>query len=887
MNKMIAVQVEHALQQWISALDVLDDPIFIHDADFRILRCNRAYQHRAGIPFAQIVGRPFYTVFPIMDAPPQHCIETTLRGNGSVTEEELSANGTLFHSRAYAIKDAQGRYLYSIHILEDVTRQREAQNQLRRERDFSDKLIETAPVIAAILDPEGRIVRINRYLEQLTGYSFEAVRGKDWFETFLPEANRKKVRHIFLEAVNDIDTHGQIDELMTQRGKILQVEWYSKTLKDSEGNTEGLLAIGMDVTEQRKVQKRLELFHILFQQSRDAIEIVDPATLRLLDVNETNCRQLGYSRDELLTMKIFDIDPTLTPERAEHIGANLEQEGSFNFETLHRRRDGSVFPVEISASIITVDKPYMLSIIRDISERKAAEAALQDSEEKFRTMTASAQDAILMMDNEGRISYWNEAAEKMFGYTADEALGHILHHFLAPERFQGAYSNGFKHFTKTGEGAAVGKTLELAAVKRDGTEFPIELSLSSFQRNGQWHAIGIIRDISGRKASEAALSRANRALRTLSAGNLALVRAASEKGLLKEVVRVIVENGGYSLAVVDYADAVSKRLRPVARAGFEGECNKIPGLSLEAGEQRGIPAVAAIREKSTQICRDISRADGMNDRWRKTATSCGYVSNIALPLFDGSKVFGVLSIYSTQAEPFDEEEVQLLEELASDLAYGILNQRTYAAHKKHEGLLREGLEQTVLAIAATLESRDPYTAGHQKRVAELATAIANEMGLAKEQVEGIRFAATIHDLGKIHIPAEILSKPGRLTDLEYKLVQTHPQAGHDIVKDVRFPWPIARIILQHHEHIDGSGYPQGLRGDQILIEAKIITVADIVEAISSHRPYRSALGLPPALDAIKKGRGTLYDPDAVDACLKLFNEKQFVFNNNSGMELFD
>jgi len=192
-------------------------------------------------------------------------------------------------------------------------------------------------------------------------------------------------------------------------------------------------------------------------------------------------------------------------------------------------------------------------------------------------------------------------------------------------------------------------------------------------------------------------------------------------------------------------------------------------------------------------------------------------------------------------------------------------------------LLRQSLEQSIQTIAATVESRDPYTAGHQRRVAELATAIAREMELPEEQVQGVHFAAVIHDLGKIHVPAEILSKPGRLSKLEFMLIQTHPQTGYDILKDIKFPWPIAEIILQHHERLDGSGYPQGLKGDQILFEANILAVADVVEAMSSHRPYRAALGVQQAVDEIRRGRGSVYDPSVVDACLKLFTEKRFAF----------
>ncbi|MFT7823640.1 MAG: HD domain-containing phosphohydrolase [Sulfurimonas sp.] len=519
----------------------------------------------------------------------------------------------------------------------------------------------------------------------------------------------------------------------------------------------------------------------------------------------------------------------------------------------------------------------------DVTERKKAEQTLQESEAKFRAMTVSAQDAILMMDGDEKISYWNEAAERMFGYAAGEAMGVNLHKLLVPGHFLDACCKGFKYFQQTGEGAAVGKTLELAAIKKDGTEFPIELSMSFIRRKNKWGSLGIIRDISERKASEAALKRANRMLKMLSAGNLALVHATSEKELLKEATRVIVESGGYSLAVVDYADeGPLKRLDPVAWFGFEGEEYWLNGLCWKETEKSILPAGAAVREGMAQIYRNISDPATCPD-WRKASMERGYASHISLPLIDGGRVFGVLGIYSSQEESFDEEEVRLLEELARDLAYGIFNQRARTENAKYEVLLREGMEQTILAIAATVESRDPYTAGHQKRVAELSMAIAEEMGLDQEEAEGIRFAATIHDLGKIQIPAEILSKPGRLTDIEYKLIQTHPQAGYDIIKDVRFPWPVAQIILQHHEHFDGSGCPRGLKGEEILLGARIIAVADVIEAISSHRPYRSALGIPTALEEIKKGRGSAYDPDVVDACLNLFNQKRFTFNTGLGM----
>lgn len=193
------------------------------------------------------------------------------------------------------------------------------------------------------------------------------------------------------------------------------------------------------------------------------------------------------------------------------------------------------------------------------------------------------------------------------------------------------------------------------------------------------------------------------------------------------------------------------------------------------------------------------------------------------------------------------------------------------------GKLRKAMGAIIQAMSMTIETRDPYTAGHQKRVSDLARAIATEMKLTSEEIDAIRMAASIHDLGKISIPAEILSKPGKINEFEFRLIQNHPQIGYEILRTIEFPWPIAEIVLQHHERINGSGYPNGLRGEKIHITARILAVADVVEAMVSHRPYRSALTLGEAIHEITKNRGTLYDPDAVDACKQLFIEGRFAF----------
>ncbi|MCX5893205.1 MAG: HD-GYP domain-containing protein, partial [Deltaproteobacteria bacterium] len=192
--------------------------------------------------------------------------------------------------------------------------------------------------------------------------------------------------------------------------------------------------------------------------------------------------------------------------------------------------------------------------------------------------------------------------------------------------------------------------------------------------------------------------------------------------------------------------------------------------------------------------------------------------------------------------------------------------------------IQQTLTDTVEVLANTVETRDPYTAGHQRRVAHLACALGREMGFTPDRIEGMRVMGYLHDLGKIAIPAEILSRPGKISAVEFNIIKSHPQQGYDIVKNIEFPWPISQAILQHHERLDGSGYPAGLSGTEIILEARILMVADVVEAMASHRPYRPAKGIEAALEEIMRNRGVLYDAEVVDICVNLFQQKGFNFD---------
>lgn len=219
------------------------------------------------------------------------------------------------------------------------------------------------------------------------------------------------------------------------------------------------------------------------------------------------------------------------------------------------------------------------------------------------------------------------------------------------------------------------------------------------------------------------------------------------------------------------------------------------------------------------------------------------------------------------------------EDLAQAVREGLRYYQLIAGERELKALKkwREIIEAMVAAFVTLVETRDPYTAGHQQKVARLSSKIAEEMGLPKDQAEAIRLAATIHDIGKMYVPAEFLNRPGKLTEIELSIIRLHPRVGYDILRPIAFEHPIPEIVWQHHERLDGSGYPQGLAGENILLEARIIAVADVVEAISAHRPYRPSLGLERAFEEIEKNGNVLYDPQACQACLRLFREKRFSF----------
>ncbi|MEK7817562.1 MAG: HD domain-containing phosphohydrolase, partial [Actinomycetota bacterium] len=391
-------------------------------------------------------------------------------------------------------------------------------------------------------------------------------------------------------------------------------------------------------------------------------------------------------------------------------------------------------------------------------------------------------------------------------------------------------------------------------------------------------------DITRRRKAEEETRRLNRALQTLSKANEVLIRAEDEEELLDNVCRIIVDVGCYGLTWVGYAeDDTEKSVRVVAHAGGDAAFIKEFRPSWADNEFGQNPAGFAIREGQPKFIAhdDISRSAG---GWKAAAADCGYAECLAFPLVVDAAASGALCICSTEAGIFTRGETRLLAELADDLAFGISSLRSHRKREHAEKELKLNLARlkkvtagVTKALATAAEVRDPYTAGHQQRVTDLAVAIAGELKLTDDQIDFIRTGGTLHDVGKISVPAEILTNPRKLTTLELGMVKEHSQYSYEILKEAEFPWPVADMVAQHHERLDGSGYPKGLKGDEIMLEAKILAVADVVEAMSSHRPYRPALGIGAAMEEISVKRGKLYDREVVDACLRLLKEKKFSF----------
>ena len=378
-------------------------------------------------------------------------------------------------------------------------------------------------------------------------------------------------------------------------------------------------------------------------------------------------------------------------------------------------------------------------------------------------------------------------------------------------------------------------------------------------------------EVGERKEAEKQLRRLNFVLRAIRDVNQLIVQERDRSKLINEACVALVHGSGYSTAWIALVDANER----CAESAFQWGEGFAPFPELFAnghlppcGQHIFREGAMALIDSSGPHCGSCSSEGAGCDHNRVT---------ICLE-HEGIR-YGLLGVTSPGELVTPEEEMDLLEEVSGDIAFALHGMELETEKSLAVESLRKSLGGTIQAISATAESRDPYTAKHQRKVTELSLRICEEMGLKEAQRDSLYVAGMLHDIGKIAVPAEILSKPSKLTEIEMQLIRCHPQMAYDILKNIEFPWPIAKFVLQHHERLDGSGYPDGLSDAQIHLEAKIVAVADVVEAMSSHRPYRPSLGIEATLDEIQRNAGRIYDEAVVDACISLFRDKGFSFES--------
>ena len=380
------------------------------------------------------------------------------------------------------------------------------------------------------------------------------------------------------------------------------------------------------------------------------------------------------------------------------------------------------------------------------------------------------------------------------------------------------------------------------------------------------------------------LQKQNWALLAHAMASSALVRSHNQDELIEGVCSAIVNQPPYILAWVGLAmhDDL-KTVQVIGTHGVAADYARNIDVKWSPDTSAGHGPTGECIQTSSPVLISDSDNDPRFLPWREDSKSYGIRSVIAVPIKDHEpQAIGALTVYANLPNAFGEIEIQLFESLAQEIGFGlvaiekqrVLDEEIMKRERLHVQLV-DSLNATIEAMSKTMEWRDPYTAGHQKKVALLSQAIARKLGWSDKQIKGLYLAALVHDMGKIATPSEILTKPSKLSDAEMALIHEHPQAGYDILKDIPFTWPIAQAVYQHHERLDGSGYPNGLSGDAIIPEARILAVADTIEAMSYHRPYRPALGLERALEQIKADAGIGLDSQVVNAACTILDDATF------------
>ncbi|MBA4418459.1 MAG: hypothetical protein C0392_11220 [Syntrophus sp. (in: bacteria)] len=591
---------------------------------------------------------------------------------------------------------------------------------------------------------------------------------------------------------------------------------------------------GPNISEQKQAEENLrdneQRYRRIVDTAYEGIWVFDEHYLTTF-VNQRIADMLGYTHDEItgkwLGSFLFEEDLPDFEEKA----ARRRQGTAEQYERRLRRKDGGTLWTHVSATPI-LDKENnfqgSFAMFTDITTRKNAEEALLKSEAKYRSIFENAVEGIFQSTPDGRLITVNPAMARIFGYVSPEEM---ISDVSSIGRQLYIESDNRHIFRQLLEKHGIAGGFEAQFYRKDGSALWGSLNVRSVKdiAGNVLFYEGTLEDITARKRAEEA------------------VKTSEEK----------------------YRNIFENALEGIFQVTPEGRYLSVnPALARIHGFSSPEEMIESVTDIAHQLYVDPSRRAEMRQIMEKK----GFVKNFEIMM--RRKDLGLHWVSVTSHAIRDGNGTILYYE-------GILEDITSRKFAEEElKQLRKTLEKTIRAMSSTVEIKDPGTSGHQKRVSRLAGMIAREMGLTEDMTEAVKMAGIIHDIGKISVPTEILSKPALLTEMEFGLVKVHAQSGYAILKEAALPEPVAEIVLQHHERLNGSGYPQGLKRSEILLEARILAIADVVEAMASPRPYRSAYGIDIVLNEIARNKGILYDPEAVDFCLKLFREKGFELDSN-------
>jgi PAS domain S-box-containing protein len=681
--------------------------------------------------------------------------------------------------------------------------------------------------------PDRKIIDVNESAVKMSGFKREEMIGHTHndLKTFSEEKDSAK---IFEELVSKGSIKNYELKIRRKDGKLIDSLFFGEIF-ENQSKTYILISM-IDLTSyklsERAQRESEEKYRTILETSEEGYYEIDLAG-NFIFVNDSVCRLLGYSRKELTGMNNRQYMDKETARKVFQTFNKVYRTGEstkeFDWEVI--RKDGAKRYIEQSVSLQkdSSGKPIgFRGILRDITERRKTEELLKQSEAQYRLLADHMKDQVWLMDLNLKMTYISPSVEKLLGYTTEEVVKLPMYKLLTKRSSQKAMEAFSRKMEKASAVPSSKILMELEYRCKDSRIIWIEATFSFIMdENGiPMSILGEGREITKRKQIEESLQKSEENFRHSLDDSPLGVRISTVEGETIYANKAVLDMYGY--------DSIE-------------ELKKIPI------PDRYTP------ESYTQFL------------IRKQKRLLGELGPSEYEISIVRKNGEIRHLHVFRKEIFWNGKKQ------SQVIYEDISLRRQAEEKITTilGNLRKSIRTTIQVLGTASEARDPYTAGHQKRVADLARMIATEMGLPQDSIEAIRMAGAIHDIGKISIPSEILCKPTKLTDLEYSLVQAHTQYSYEIMKDVESPWPLANIVYQHHERINGSGYPQGLKGEDILIEARILAVADVVEAMASYRPYRPSLGVQSALTEIEDNAGILYDSKVVKTCLKLFRENRF------------